>query len=151
MKYKQSQFGWVVILLFTLMVAFLCLAYAFQWGNNPLSFIPFLTLSSIPVILGLMLYKLTVEVKGTTLRLSYGIGLISLKFEIDELEETEIIRVPWYYGIGIRITPKGMLYSINGWKALRIKYKSKGESKRVMVGTAEPELLKKLLEHNCKK
>jgi hypothetical protein len=133
------------------MVAFLCLAYAFQWGNNPLSFIPFLTLSSIPVILGLMLYKLTVEVKGTTLRLSYGIGLISLKFEIDELEETEIIRVPWYYGIGIRITPKGMLYSINGWKALRIKYKSKGESKRVMVGTAEPELLKKLLEHNCKK
>lgn len=151
MKYKQSQFGWVVIILFTLLVAFLCLAYAFQWGNNPLSFIPFLTLSSIPVILGLMLYKLTVEVKGTTLRLSYGIGLISLKFEIDELEETEIIRVPWYYGIGIRITPKGMLYSINGWKALRIKYKSKGKSKRVMVGTAEPELLKKLLEHNCKK
>lgn len=151
MKYKQSQFGWVVIILFTLLVAFLCLAYAFQWGNNPLSFIPFLTLSSIPVILGLMLYKLTVEVKGTTLRLSYGIGLISLKFEIDELEETEIIRVPWYYGIGIRITPKGMLYSIHGWKALRIKYKSKGKSKRVMVGTAEPELLKKLLEHNCKK
>ena len=151
MKYKQSQFGWVVIILFTLLVAFLCLAYAFQWGNNPLSFIPFLTLSSIPVILGLMLYKLTVEVKGTTLRLSYGIGLISLKFEIDELEETENIRVPWYYGIGIRITPKGMLYSIHGWKALRIKYKSKGKSKRVMVGTAEPELLKKLLEHNCKK
>lgn len=151
MKYKQSQFGWVVIILFTLLVAFLCLAYAFQWGNNPLSFIPFLTLSSIPVILGLMLYKLTVEVKGTTLRLSYGIGLISLKFEIDELEETEIIRVPWYYGIGIRITPKGMLYSIHGWKALRINFKSKGKSKRVMVGTAEPELLKKLLEHNCKK
>ena len=98
-----------------------------------------------------MLYKLTVEVKGTTLRLSYGIGLISLKFNIDELEETEIIRVPWYYGVGIRITPKGMLYSIHGWKALQINFKSKGKSKRVMVGTAEPELLKKVLEHNCKK
>ena len=90
MKYKQSQFGWVVIILFTLLVAFLCLAYAFQWGNNPLSFIPFLTLSSIPVILGLMLYKLTVEVKGTTLRLSYGIGLISLKFEIDEDRKSKV-------------------------------------------------------------
>ena len=151
MKYKQSQFGWVVIILFALLVAFLCLAYAFQWGGNPLPFIPFLALSSILVILGLMLYKLTVEVKGTTLRLSYGIGLISLKFNIDELEETEIIRVPWYYGVGIRITPKGMLYSIHGWKALQINFKSKGKSKRVMVGTAEPELLKKVLEHNCKK
>jgi len=151
MKYEKSQLGWVVIVLFALVIVFLCLAYALQWGDNPLPFIPFLGLSSVLVLLGFMLYKLTVEVTGSTLRLTYGFGLINLNFEIDELEETEIIRVPWYYGIGIRITPKGMLYSIHGWKALRIKYKSKGKSKTVMVGTAEPEQLKQALEDNWKK
>ena len=151
MKYKQSQFGWVIIILFTLLVAFLCLAYALQWGDNPLPFTPFLVLSSFLVVLGFMLHKLTVEVNGATLKLSYGIGQISFKYDIDELEETEIIKVPWYYGIGIRITPKGMLYSIHGWKALQVNFTSKGKSKRVMVGTAEPEQLKKVLEHNCKK
>ncbi|GAB3009747.1 hypothetical protein GCM10027284_30280 [Cyclobacterium sediminis] len=149
MKYKQSQFGWVIILLFILLVVFLCLAYALQWGNNPLTFTPFLVLSSVVVVLGFMLYKLTVEVRGSTLRLAYGIGLINFKFEIDQLEELEIIRVPWYYGIGIRITPKGMLYSIHGWKALQLKYKSKGKSKSLMVGTSEPEQLKRALESNC--
>lgn len=149
MKYKQSQFGWVIILLFILLVVFLCLAYALQWGNNPLTFTPFLVLSSFLVVLGFMLYKLTVEVKGSTLRLAYGIGLINFKFEIDQLEETEIIRVPWYYGIGIRITPNGMLYSIHGWDAVRISYKSKGKKKTVMVGSTEPEKLKRVLETNC--
>lgn len=151
MQYKQSQFGWIVISLFTILVVFLSLAYAFQWGGNPLPFNVFLLMITVLIILVLLLYKLTVQVNSATLRLTYGIGLINLTFEIEELEETKVIQVPWYYGVGIRITPKGMLYSIHGLKVLQLKYNSKGKSKSLMVGTAEPELLKKVLEHNCNK
>lgn len=80
--------------------------------------------------------------------MSYGIGLIRIRFKIDKLEATQIIKTPWYYGLGIRVTPKGMLYNIQGSKAVEIKYLGNGKSKSVMIGTAEPELLVKALEDN---
>ena len=78
-------------------------------------------------------------------RLKYGIGLISLKFKMDEVESLESIKTPWYYGLGIRITPKGILYNIQGLKAVRIHYLKDGKSKKVMIGTDEPEELMKAL------
>ena len=98
-----------------------------------------------------MFYKLTVELSDSTLKLTYGIGLIRIKFKIDELLQTNIIRTPWYYGLGIRITPKGMLYNIQGLKAIKIDYTSSGKRKSVMIGTPEPDQLKKALEYNWKK
>ncbi|WP_159038497.1 hypothetical protein [Brumimicrobium mesophilum] len=51
-----------------------------------------------------------------------------------------------HYGLGIRFTAQGMLYNIQGLKAVKIKYISNGKSKSVMIGTAEPEILKEALE-----
>jgi len=98
-----------------------------------------------------MFYKLSVELQGTKLRLIYGIGLIRFKFNIDQLECSEIITTPWYYGLGIRITPKGMLYNIHGSKAVRIEYITNGKRESVMIGTPEPEQLKNSLEQNVRK
>ncbi len=151
MKYKKSQIGWIAIMIFAPVIIFLYLAYANQWGNNPLPFVPFLVLAVLFVVICFMFYKLTVELDESTLKLTYGIGLIRIKFKIDELVRIEIIRTPWYYGLGIRITPKGMLYNIQGSKAVNIEYTSNGKSKSVMVGTPEPEQLKKALEDNWKK
>jgi len=151
MKYKKSQIGWVVILIFAPLIIFLYLAYVNHWGNNPLPFVPFLVLALLFGVIVAMFYKLTVELSGSTLKLVYGIGLIKIKFEINELERTEIIKIPCYYGLGIRITPKGMLYNIQGSKAVNILYTSNGKRKSIMVGSPEPEQLKKALENNWNK
>ena len=151
MKYKKTQIGWVAMAIFAPVILLLYLVYKNQWGNNPLPFVPFLTLTLILVFICAMFYQLTVELSGSTLKLIYGIGLIRIKFKIDELERTEIITTPWYYGLGIRKTPKGMLYNIQGSKAVNIEYISNGKRKLVMVGTPEPEQLKKALEDNWKK
>ena len=131
-----------------LILGFIFLAYLNQWGNNPLPTVPFLILMGLFLFIIPLFYKLTIKIEGTTLRLIYGIGIIRINFRIDELLDVETIRTPWYYGWGIRVTPKGMLYNIQGSKALRVKYRKNGKNKKVMIGTPEPELLKAYLEKN---
>lgn len=151
MKYKKSQTGWIIIGILVPVILFFFLIYVSQWGDNPLPFIPFIVLVVIFVIIIALFYKLTIEFDGSVLKLSYGIGLIRIRFKIDKLIETQIIKTPWYYGLGIRITPKGMLYNIQGSKALDIKYISNGKNKKIMVGSSEPERLKQALDDNFKK
>jgi len=148
MKYKKSQTGWVLIAIFAPVLGFLFLAHLNRWGNNPLPLTPFLILSGLFVFISLLFYKLTVHVEKSKIKLIYGIGLIRATFKIDQLSRAEVIKTPWYYGLGIRITPKGMLYNIHGSQAVRLEYQHKGKSKSVMIGTPEPEQLKDYLEKN---
>ncbi|MEO9512305.1 MAG: hypothetical protein ABJN84_06390 [Flavobacteriaceae bacterium] len=150
MKYRKSQIGWIVILVFGLTIIFINVAQVNQGENNPFPFLVFRVFAFLFVVIGLLFYKLTVELIGSTLKLTYGIGLIRIKFHMDEMQRSEVIKTPWYWGLGIRMTPKGMLYNIQGSKAVKIEYISKGERKSVMVGTPEPEQLKKALDHNFK-
>lgn len=141
MNYKKSQTGWLVIAFMLPIIAFLIVLYITQWGDNPIPFLPFVLVTSLIVIAMLLFYKLTVEIDGNAISLTYGIGVIKFKFVIDQIISSEEIRTPWYYGLGIRLTPKGMLYNIHGLKAVRIKYFRDGKEKKVMVGTNEPEIL----------
>ncbi len=150
MKYRKTQMGWVATGTFLPVILFLFLGYVNQWGNNPLPLIPFLVLTGLFIVIASLFYKLTIELDQSVLKLIYGIGLIRITFKIDQLEATKIIKTPWYWGLGIRTTPKGMLYNIQGSKAIKIEYISNGKSKLVMVGTPEPERLIQALEENFK-
>ena len=95
-----------------------------------------------------MFYQLKVTVSEKALKLVYGIGLIRIKKNPDKLHKVEVIKTPWYYGHLIRITAEGMLYNIQGLKAVRITHIKNGKKKSFMVGTTEAEKLKKVLEDN---
>ncbi len=146
MSYSKSQTGWIIIGLMSAIIILIVLLYIFQWGTNTLSLMPFLALLSIFSFLMLLFYQLTVELDGSVLKVIYGIGIITIRFRIDELLDTEVIKTPWYYGWGIRITPKGMLYNIYGPDAVRIKFTHNGKKKSIMVGSPEPEKLQHALE-----
>ncbi|MBT8263060.1 MAG: hypothetical protein KJO05_09580 [Bacteroidia bacterium] len=151
MNYKKSQTGWIVIGIMVPILVLLYLSYVHQWGDNPLPLLPFAIIAIVLIIAAALFYQLTVEVDRTTVKVIYGIGLIRIKFKIDELLSTHVIRTPWYYGYGIRITPKGMLYNIQGSKAVEIKFISKGKHKSVMIGSPEPEKLQRAIDHNFRK
>ena len=146
MIYKKTQMGWLLIGFVGATFLFLVVAYATQWGDNPIPLVPFLLIAALFVVVYMLFYKLTLKIRGSHLRVIYGIGIIKIVFKIDELLAVEPIKTPWWYGLGIRITPKGMLYNIHGLKAVRIEYISKGKEKSVMVGTAEPEKLTRVLK-----
>ncbi len=151
MKYQKSQIGWAMIWVFLPIIVLLGMAYQFQWGNNPIPLIPFIVLMAVLSLTGILFYKLTVSFDGTVLKLTFGIGLVVFNFKIDELIHSEVIKTPWYYGLGIHFTPKGTLYNVHGFKALMINYRSGHRTKKLLVGSAEPEKLKSVLDSHFHK
>lgn len=105
MTYKKSQTGWLIVIIVSPILVFLLFTYLFQWGNNPITLIPFLGISGIMIFVILLFYKLTIRIEGRKIEAIYGIGLIKFTIRIDVLNSVSIIRTPWWYGWGIRFTP----------------------------------------------
>jgi hypothetical protein len=145
MTYEKSEFGWLIILLFFPIVAFLPLAYIYQWGNHPISLTPMMVLSGIMVFIALLFYKLRIKIDEGGIHLIYGIGLIRKNIRPDRVDRVQSMKTPWYYGLGIRITPKGILYNIHSLKAVKIDYIKRGRQKTIMIGTPQPEGLREFL------
>lgn len=148
MKYQESQIGWILLIVQVPILIFLFFAFQNQWGDKPLPFIPFLLVEGLLIFVVLLFYKLTVSIKKNEIILAYGIGLVKRKIQIKQLIEAKSIKTPWYYGLGIRFTPKGMLYNIHGLKAVKLDYYNGKENKTVMIGSAEPDLLKAAIKRN---
>jgi len=147
-KYEETQYGWFVIIVFLLVIGFLFLAYLNQWGTNPIPKLPFLIMIAIFSISLILFYKLTIIIETRTINILYGIGLVSKKIKPERLISVESIKIPWYSGMGIRITAHGWLYSIQGFRVIKIQFLEKGKTKTVLIGTSEPEKLKAALEHH---
>lgn len=147
MMYDKSQTGWLVILIFVPIIVFMPLAYIKQWGDNPVTLGSLIVLTGIMVFIALLFYKLRIKIDDAGIHLIYGIGLVRKTIRPDRVDHIECIKTPWYYGLGIRITPKGILYNIHSLKAVRIEYQKGGKQKRIMIGTPQPEELKEFLQH----
>ena len=128
--YKHTQTGNLVIITLvvtTLLIVGLMVVYGFNW-------IAFAVL----VILGVcvMLFgTLTVVIEGNTLEIRFGPGIIRKKISLTDIESFHIVKNPWYYGWGIRLTPHGWLYNISGLYAVEIKMKT---GKKYRIGTDVP-------------
>lgn len=149
-KYQSTQTGWLINSIMMSTILFLTLAYLFQWGDNPLPLVAYIALVSIFIFIVLLLYKMKIQVLEDYIMVVYGVGIIKFKLKIDQLEEVHIIKIPIGYGIGIRITPKGMLYNIHGRTVVQVKFHSGSVSETVMLGTDNPEALKEVIEKQFK-
>ena len=67
-----------------------------------------------------LFYKLTITIDNETLRWAFGVGIIRRKVHVAEIASCEPIRIRWWYGWGIHLTPYGWLYNIAGWDAVAI-------------------------------
>lgn len=145
MVYSKTQYGWTLTFILAILLVGASLLAIYDTELNTYKNVV-LTSIGIPfVIIILLFYKLTIEVDETTLYVKYGIGLIKFKFPIEKLKEVEVTRTKWFWGLGIRFTPKGMLYNIQGLKAVRINFMTGGKPKVITIGSDEPEELKDVL------
>ena len=117
-------------------------AFLQQWGSKPLDEF---SLGMGMTFFGLLLvlfYQLRVRVfEDGLITISYGVGLIKINLSPKNVQLIEIVNTPWWYGLGIKVTPKGMLYNIQGLKAVRITYEKNGKPRRTTLGTNEPQPL----------
>ncbi len=145
MIYEKSQIGWALVVIFTLIIINITVAYLKQYGNNPLAFNAFIVLVVLFSTALLTFYKLTIRVDQAGVHVIYGMGLVHIKINPEKVLDVRVVKSPWYHGLGIRFTPAGMLYNIHGLTAVRLTY-FKGKTKRVTIGSNDPENLKKVLE-----
>ena len=148
-KYRRFQFGWVIVIIFLIVMVWMTFAYIYQWGNNPVDtggYIFFIALFSA-ILSGF--YGMTVTVTEKQIKIKLGIGFYTKTIELSSIRSVDIRKCPVCYGYGIRIIPNGLLYSVSGRHAVEIKFRNK--NRVTQIGTNDWENLKNVISGNIPK
>lgn len=130
-RYQHTQIGYFIIV--ALGIALLCIAYLLTiYGFNWIALAVLIILG-----VGLALFAtLTVEIDQDVLEVRFGPGVIRKSFPLEDIESCQVVKNPWYYGWGIRLTPHGWLYNVSGSRAVELKMKS---GRKYRIGTDDAE------------
>ncbi|NER14712.1 hypothetical protein GWK08_14745 [Leptobacterium flavescens] len=145
LKYKQTQSGWWLVLIVVFIIIMVSLSYVMQWGSNPIPFWPAMGINLLFVGIIFLFHSLTIEIDKGRLSAYFGFGLIKRSIALEDIDTSSIekIKPPFIYGIGLRITPMGVLYNIKRGDAIRLT--SKDRKKTFFVGTDDFEGLRSVL------
>ena len=104
-----------------------------------------LTLIGLIIVLTVLgiFSRLTVTIDDQVIKIQFGLRIIRKTFPLEEIEAHRVVKNPWYYGWGIRFTPRGWLFNVSGFSAIELQMKS---GKRYRIGTDDPDDLAKVLE-----
>jgi hypothetical protein len=134
MRYEHTQIGYLIIsVLFaaTVFVAITGIAAPSDRGVLVTDGI----IELILLICAIVFSKLTIKIDEETLLACFGIGLICKKVPLSEIVRCESIRIRWWYGWGIHLTPYGWLYNVSGLDAVAITLR---DGRKFALGTNDP-------------
>lgn len=141
MNYKETQYGLIFHLIFLGVGMILTGFYFFHMNDELFHISQYLTLMAVLAIVVILFYKFVISIDDKTIQLSYGIGIISTKIRPENIHGLSKVKVPFYFGLGIRFTPKGVLYNIKNNDAILMKYSEGGKNKTIMIGSDQCEKL----------
>ena len=81
------------------------------------------------------LSALTVEIADGILTVEFRGGLLQRTIALAAIRQVDQVEVPWYYGWGLRLTPRGWLYNVKGRHAVAVGL---ANGRTVTIGTDEP-------------
>lgn len=139
--YKHTQIGTIILVLLVLMVPIVIWSMINSWF-----WIGGLTGLGI-LLIAILFGTLTVEISGDKIACWFGPGLIRKEFALEEIMKIEIVRYPWYYGWGIRLTPRGWMFNVSGLDAVEITRRS---GKHFLIGTDEPNKLASVIRQSAR-
>ena len=128
-RYEHTQIGYVII--WSILAIILIVS-----GFAGLSHREVPLVVSIILLLCLVLfYRLRITIEDETLCASLGPGIIRKRVRLTEIVGCEPIRIRWWYGWGIHLTPYGWLYNVSGFDAVAITLH---DGRRLALGTNDP-------------
>lgn len=92
----------------------------------------------------IMFFGMTVIITDNEIMIRLGIGLITKSIKLSEIQSVATVKYPVYFGYGVRITPGGVLYNVNGRHAVEIVLKNK--KKTIQIGTNDWDNLRNAIE-----
>jgi len=138
--YKHTQIGYLILV----MLGADILAIILLMATAGLHWIAFAVLVIIVASLALFA-TLTVEMSKDALEIRFGPGAIRKRFPMEEIASCRMVKNPWYYGWGIRLTPHGWLYNVSGLRAVELQTKS---GRKYRIGTDDAEGLVKAIRQS---
>ena len=133
-QYRHTQIGYLLIILYGGVVAFIGYLNVLKGFNNPFA------LAALIVLLVVLKFfsRLTVTVDDQVIKIQFGLGVFPKVFQLKDIESYTVVKNPWYYGWGIRYTPRGWLFNVSGYSAIELQMNN---GKRYRIGTDEPDRL----------
>lgn len=133
--FKETKLIWLLIIPFAIILTTLLLFMIIAIGNDKNHLIIFFIVNILvfSTILALF-YRFKIELFENKIILSFGIGIISKKINIKQIDKSSINqkKIPWYYGIGWRYDFKGnILFSANFGTA--VTFKLMDVNKKIMI------------------
>jgi hypothetical protein len=117
------------------------------WGTThgmerrPLTIV---VVTTVLVLLTTLVFSsLTVEVADGELRFHFALGFWKKRYPVADIVRATPTRSAWWEGLGIRITPRGWLYTVSGGPAVEITPRGKAPFR---LGTPEPEAVVAAIE-----
>ena len=136
-RYEHTQVGYVIIV--GIMAAMVGIGILLaKVGSNWIA-IAVLVLLAVVLVL---FHSLTVAINAEELIVQFGHGAIRKRLKLNEIESVQTVRVPWYWGWGIRATPQGMVFRVSGFDAVHVKLTT---GKEYLIGTDVPQELEQAI------
>lgn len=122
-RYERTQYGrWMTVMLGTATALLAVLLLTIE--VNPVG----VAVLMLMLLLTGEFSRMTVTVDDEAVRVRYALGIIRRSWPLAELVAADVIRAPWWYGMGIRWTPHGWLWNVRSGQAVRITTADGGRS-----------------------
>ena len=128
-RYQHTQIGHVII---WSILAIILIASGGLAGHHTSPII----ISIILLVCLVLFCRLKITIEDETLCASFGPGIIRKKVRLEEIVRCDPIRIRWWYGWGIHLTPYGWLYNVSGLDAVAIMLR---DGRKFALGTEDPD------------
>jgi len=136
-RYEHTQFGYFI----TIAIVAAMVAIGIIMANAGVNWIAATVLVVLAVIV-VLFHRLTVVISEEELVVQFGSGVIRKRFKLNEISSCQVVKIPWYYGWGIRATPQGMVFRVSGFHAVQVKLTT---GKEFLIGTDVPQELEEAI------
>ena len=136
-RYEHTQVGYFIIVAIVAAMVAIGIILANK-GSNWIAIAVLVVLAVIVVLFN----NLTVVINEEELVVQFGPGIIRKRFKLNEIESCQAVRVPWYYGWGIRLTTQGMVFRVSGFDAVQVRLIT---GKEYLIGTDVPQELEEAI------
>ena len=135
--YKHTQVGWVVIIAALIIMGIM--PFLLFKGYGPIMIINACISLFIGVLLLVLFSTLTVTVDKELVRVSFGVGLITIKIALLDIVSCKPMKNKWWWGWGIHGYPgKSWLLNVSGLDSVELIMDS---GMKYFIGTDEPDRL----------
>jgi hypothetical protein len=136
-RYEHTQVGYVIVVAIAAVMVLIGILLA----TSGINWIAVGVLVVIAVVL-VLFPSLTVVIGEDELEARFGPGAVRKRIKLNEIESCQAVKIPWYYGWGIRLTPRGLLFRVSGLHAVDVKLIT-GSTFR--IGTDAPQELEEAI------